>query len=373
MPLKGKDRAGRSIIANALRIARRCADGGRAGYDEGGATTPRQSYPPPISGVTDTPTNPLADTKEDAQQIDRLIALHKALNEPSTGTRHAIGKVAVPAAAGWFDYLTAGHGAPLINRYSDSGTSNPFSPVNGPISESEVAMIRNEAPIAYNAGRLAGVAGSTAGGIPAVGTLLGANIYQDPNFQRYMREVRDRFGESEGGRIDDARRAVDDALRIARKYANGGSPEEVTNEGEEARAPDLPPPVPSSPGGQSSSFLRSLISHIGGSGQQGLLLRENEGAAPSIAPYEAIKGAVSKAAAGADPAELVPDVTDAALAIAVGGSPISRPANSLGIFGGMRQAQHLAEQGRPAALDALRVAGIMEHQGASHQAIRRGA
>jgi hypothetical protein len=114
------------------------------------------------------------------------------------------------------------------------------------------------------------------------------------------------------------RRAADDALRIAKKYADGGTPTPTPGEG---------------------SAMRWLLSHIGGSGNQGLLLRENEGAAPSIAPYEAIKGAVGKAASGADPSELVPDVTDAAMSVGLAGSPISRPAGSLGTFLGRRQAE----------------------------------
>jgi hypothetical protein len=87
-------------------------------------------------------------------------------------------------------------------------------------------------------------------------------------------------------------------------------------------------------------------------------------------PFNAIKDAEQKAAAGASPEQLVPGMTEGALATMGAGSPFARPAGSLGTFIGRRQADRLADAGRPAARQAIDYADMLEQTGTSPEDIR---
>jgi hypothetical protein len=87
-------------------------------------------------------------------------------------------------------------------------------------------------------------------------------------------------------------------------------------------------------------------------------------------PFDAVRGALQKAEDGAEPSELVPGMTEGALATMGAGSMAMRPAGSIGTFIGRRQANNLAVQGRPAAAKALEPADVMERLGEPTDKIR---
>jgi hypothetical protein len=129
------------------------------------------------------------------------------------------------------------------------------------------------------------------------------------------------------------------------------------------------------------SFLLPLKVPRGGyTSEPGTFERFKEGLAlPGIInqPLEAWQRAQEKAAAGASPGELVPDVTQAALGAGAGAAITALPGgierSALGTFIGRVGAEGLAKAGRPTALKVLNFAEHREATGWSPERIQDAA